>query len=331
MEDPDLIATLIPTDNDDHARNAFCHDDNEKRCLPPTRGIDECPAISSREATPACAQSIVNDHGTHEHKHRLRLTFNEKPKDPAKGYAFGTDKQKCDVLLGPRGVRGTSGVHFYITFDIIGGKRRLVLRDSSTHGTAVSYNGQAREEVRHHFTWILNLEKGEGEWKIEVHVRGLEFELASHETYKAEYDKNVKKFLNHSRTADPPLGVLSIDSYTTTVMPSQCLTPGQRPIYIHEEELGRGSFGRVDRVVNVSTGAIYAHKEFYEPKWRKDGESRKHQQEKWRNQIRREIRIMMEHPHVSMTTRVGGMDVDRCERNTSFRSWISRKNHGHSS
>ncbi|MDI1488801.1 MAG: hypothetical protein OHK93_008077 [Ramalina farinacea] len=323
MEGPDLIATLIPSDDDDLARNAFRHEDNQKRCLPPTRGIDEGPATSSREATPACAQSIVDDYGTHEHKHRLRLTFNkEPPKDPTKGYAFGTDKQKCDVLLGSRGARGTSRVHFHITFDLIGGKRRLVLTDCSTHGTAVIYNGQAREEVRHHFTWILNLAKGEGEWKIVVHVRRLKFkvELASHETYKAEYNENVEKFLNHSRTADPPLGVLSINSYLTTVIPSQSLTPGQRPIYIHEEELGRGSFGRVDRVVNVSTGAIYAHKEFYEPKWEKDAEHRKHQQEKWRNQIRREIRIMMEHPYVSITTQVRGIDNNRCERNILFRS-----------
>lgn len=102
MEDPNLIATLIPVD--DHAEYAFRHEHNEKRYLPPTRGFEEGPA-------------------KYEQKQRLRLTFDQKPKDPIGGYAFGTDQKKCDVLLAPRGVRGTTGVHFHITFDVIrGGK-----------------------------------------------------------------------------------------------------------------------------------------------------------------------------------------------------------------
>ena len=35
MEDPDLIAMLIPTDEDNLAKNAFRHVDNESRYLPP--------------------------------------------------------------------------------------------------------------------------------------------------------------------------------------------------------------------------------------------------------------------------------------------------------
>ncbi|KAI9778186.1 MAG: hypothetical protein M1816_004238 [Peltula sp. TS41687] len=281
-----------------HRENAFSLKHNKERCLPPTREIREGPAISSREPTPACEQSD-NDHCNYEHTHRLRLTIEGKSKDPTKGYAFGTNEQRCYVLLGPGGARGTSGIHFHITFDVIGGDKCFVLRDSSTNGTAVSYNRQASREVRHHFTWILNLKKKEGEWDIKVHVRGLWFkvELPSHETCKVQYEL--------SRTADPPLGVLSIDSYTTTAMPSQSLTPGQRPIYIHEVVLGSGSFGQVDRVIDVSTGAIYAHKEFYEPSWAKDGERRKCQREQWRNKIRREIRIMMEHPHPDLKTFCG--------------------------
>ena len=339
MEDPTLIAILIPADDRDYAENAFSLDDNRKRCLPPTpktKTEKDAPAISSREATPARAFPIDEedeDPNKQNKKHRIRLTFDKKPKDPMKGYAFGTNKQKCDVLLGPRGMRDISGVHFHITFDVIRGERRLVLRDSSTNGTAVSYNGQAEEEVRHHFPWILNLKKEEGKWEVKVHVRGLEFkvELASHEACRAEYEMNVTDFLKLSQTADPPLGGLSIESHMTEVAPSQSRTPGQCPVYIHEEPLGKGSFGQVDRVIDVSTGAIYAHKAFHEPLWAKRTERRRRQREKWLDQIRREIRIMMEHPHVSMTIRADGTDADRFGRNTSFRSWISRRNRGLSS
>ena len=108
-----------------------------------------------------------------------------------------------------------------------------------------------QQEVRHHFTWILDLKKEEGKWEVEVHIRGLRFkvELASHNTCKAKYNKNVEEFLKNSQMAIPPLDVLGIDSYTTTVQPSQSLTPRQYPIYICERKLGSGSFGRVDKVI----------------------------------------------------------------------------------
>ncbi len=301
-EDPDLIATLIPIDESYYAESAFSLDHNEKRCIPPTHSRDEGPAISSREPTPARSLQ-QDDNNDYSRKHCLRLTFKQQPKDPAKGFAFGTDQQKCDVLLGARGVRDTSGVHFHITFDVIGGEKCLVLRDSSTNGSAVSYDGQAEHEVRHRFTWILNLEKpksqngDEKEWKVQVHVRRLsfKFELASHRTCQAKYNRKVDESLKLSRTADPSLCGLSIESHITEVAPSQSRTPGQRPIYIRAGLLGKGSFGQVNRVIDVSTGAIYARKTFYQPP------STDKERRRWLDQIRREIRIMREHPHVSMT------------------------------
>ena len=315
MEDPNLIATLIPVDEWKLAENALRLKNNKHRYLPPTRGTPEGPTISSREPTPAQEQPN-DDHREYDSTHRLQLTFDKNPKDPTKGYSFGTDSQICDVLLGSRGAYGISGLHFCITFDVtFDGKKHLILRDSSTNGTAVSYSDQARDEVRHHFTWILDLEKEEGKWEIEIHVRGLRFkvELASHETCEAEYDKKVEGFLEDSRTALPPLNVLGIYSHTTTAQPSQPLTPRQLPIYIRERKLGSGSFGGVDKVIDVSTGVIYTRKEFYEPQWGKGKERRRQQKEDWLNRIRREVRIMRENPHVSMITLVDWMEFDRLE------------------
>ena len=313
MEDPNLIATLIPVDPEKWTENAFRLDDNKNRYLPPARGIAEGPTISSREATPADEQP-ADDHCKYDCTHRLQLTFGEKPKDASKGYSFGTDPQRCDVLLGSRGAHGISGLHFCITFDVTPDrKKRLILRDSSTNGTAVSYSRQAEKEVRHHFTWILDLEKEEGKWEIEVHARKLRFkiELASHTTRKAKYDEKIEEFLEESRNALPPLDVLGIESHTTTAQPSQPLTPRQLPIYICERKLGNGSFGGVDKVIDVSTGAIYACKKFYEPQWEKSEERRRQQKEDWLNRVCREIRIMKENTHVSITALLDWMEFDR--------------------
>ena len=207
------------------AENALRLKKNKDRYLPPTRGIEEGPTILSREPTPA---EPIDDYCKYNSTHRLQLTFDKKPKDPTKGYSFGTNSQVCDVLLGSRGAYGISGLHFCITFDVTSnGKKHLILRDSSTHGTAVSYSGQARDELRHHFTWILDLEKEEGKWEIEIHIRRLSFkvELPSHKTCEAEYDKEVEDILEDSRTALPPLDVLEIYSHTTTAQPSQPFIP----------------------------------------------------------------------------------------------------------
>ncbi|KAI9784910.1 MAG: hypothetical protein M1835_003473 [Candelina submexicana] len=300
MEDPNLIATLIAVVFDKRAEKVFCLEENEKRYLPPTREITEGPTISSREATPAQEQPDDED-CNYNFTHRLQLTFGEEPKDASKGYSFGTNPHRSDVLLGNRGAHGISALHFCITFDdtIENDKTHLILRDSSTNGTAVSYDGQAEKEVRHHFTWILDLEKEEGKWEIIIIAQKLRFkvELASHKTCEAEFNRKVKDFLDASRTTFPPLDVLGVDSHTTTTQPSQPLTPRQLPIYISERKLGSGSFGGVDKVINVSTGAIYARKELYEPQWGKDKERRRQQREDWLNRVHREVRIMKENPH----------------------------------
>jgi hypothetical protein len=65
--------------------------------------------------------------------------------------------------------------------------------------------------VRHHFTWILDLENKEGRFDIEVHVGGLAFkvELAGHGTCEDEYKANVNDFLDYRWTALRSIGLAS--------------------------------------------------------------------------------------------------------------------------
>ncbi|KAL8646622.1 MAG: hypothetical protein Q9210_006033 [Variospora velana] len=167
MEDPDLIATLIPADSKEFARSSFLLPSNDARYLKPTKEFVEGPTISSRQSTPgleapneACYE--------YETAHRIQLRFDGPPKDPASGFAFGTDPQRSDVLLNYRGVvPGVSGHHFNITFNEGG---HLILKGLSTRGTSVSYDGQAEDTVRHRFTWMLDLPKEEGKRDVKVHV-----------------------------------------------------------------------------------------------------------------------------------------------------------------
>src|SRR5438045_679816 len=85
MEDPNLIATLIPADKGKRAENAFRLQHNEKRYLPHTRGVAAGPTISSREATPGVDLSI-DDGCEYDSTHQIQLTFGQKPKDPTNEY-----------------------------------------------------------------------------------------------------------------------------------------------------------------------------------------------------------------------------------------------------
>jgi hypothetical protein len=326
MEDPDLIATLIPADNQRFAESAFLLQANEKRYLAPTRVFAQGPIISSREPSLDPDEQDEADEADensceYDTTHRIQLRFSNI--DEASGFAFGNAKG-CQVLLGHRGVyRGIGGHHFNITFNEQG---HPILKGLSTRGTAVSYDGQAKDEVRYRFFWRLDLDKDDGKengkerkengkerkengkedekWDVEVHVpdkTGLAFKvkLATHKTCKDEYDKKVNEFLAHRPTAQ--FDGLGLDNSLKSTAPgSETLTPKERPVYIEARNLGNGSFGAVDLVIDASTGLKQARKRFFEPTWERDLEKRERQREEWWETIRKEVRIMRSYPHVSM-------------------------------
>ncbi|KAI9670500.1 MAG: hypothetical protein M1817_004367 [Caeruleum heppii] len=274
MEDPNLIATLMPISSGQDTETAFRLPHNRARRLPRIETLAESSDIPYREGTPGPLQKDLN-HA--ELVHRIQLTFSKKPKDPTKGYTLGTNPQACDVLLGPRSTRGISELHLRFTFDQ---QRRLVLRDSSSHGTTVSYNGNGEDEVRRHFTWILDLTKEDGDWDIVVRVpnkHGLAFK-----------GKPTSRPWIMRRPIPPQ-------------PPSQSLSPKARPVYVSMQKLGSGTFGVVEKVIDVATTGVYARKQFYEPSpWHRNEKKRERQHRVWIESIRREVRIMSSNPHAGI-------------------------------
>ena len=308
-EDPNLIATLVS--EGDHAVEAFKQQVNEARSLPPSRTLfEEHHTLFSRASTPSSLESINKDADL-DLKHRLLLSFDPPPKDPSKGYAFGTDQDQCDVWLGSV-VTGISRVHFYVTFEEIGGKRRLVLKDCSRYGTAVRYGGQANDEKRSNFTWILDLDRNnEGEealvtagekkeeWEVQVNARSFSFilKLASHQTCNAEYEDRVTNFLSlTTQTNQPLMGGLNA-GINTVKQRSQSRPLGHGPIHLNMKRLGKGGYGVVDKIVDVSTSAVFARKTLLEPKYIKDVALRVQKLAELEQLFAREIRLLRENPH----------------------------------
>lgn len=300
MADPNLIATLIPTDDREFAKRSFQlpHNAARYRRRRPA-SMTGWPASLSQQATPLGSWAEADRHAF---THRLQLTFDQEPRDFASGYSFGSDAKRCDVLLGQEGTRGISGLHFCVTYNE---QMRLVLKASSTQGTAVSYSGQASAQPRRQFVWVLDLIKTDGKWEIKVHLpreRDLVFriELATRELCQLQFQQNVHHYIQKVRAALPFFDVLDINSNLTTVPPSEPHSPRSRPIYVADKYIGSGSFGTVALVYNVSTGHPYACKQFRKPAEKlRPGETREQQLVEWSENARREVRIMREYPHVS--------------------------------
>ncbi|MCJ1263721.1 hypothetical protein MMC22_003591 [Lobaria immixta] len=302
MSDPNIFAVLIPFDGKNRARDAFRLQANAGWYRKAAEGIAEEPTIDSREPTPALQPDLEGNYNSADH---ILLTFDEKPKDPQRGWQFGTDPRSCDVLLGHRGTKGISSRHFCIT---IAENFWVKLHEDSTFGTAVGYNDEAKDKTRRKNTWLLSFEpRSQRQWgDIKIYVpnmKGLAFsiEFPNHQAGPPEYLANLLAFFAESRKALPPVTTLGLNSIPPTATPSKPQTPHHFPIHLNDELLGRGGFGEVRRVINTQNGQFYAAKRFFPPpQSQKSNKKRKLDEDHWLEQIRNEIAIMEENPHVSI-------------------------------
>ncbi|KAK2749417.1 hypothetical protein FQN57_006351 [Myotisia sp. PD_48] len=273
--DPNLILTL----QTDHRsiKKAWEHPHTaEKFTIASTR---EQP-LNDTEST-----SDDDSQSTCPSESRLQLTFDRPPRNITRGFSFGTSKKRCDILIETETDQKISGLQFYITMDEWG---RLVLIDRSKYGTAVGYEGWGGNLFRTNFKWILAPDK-----ETTIHLRNgaiLQVEFATHENCQAEYNAKVMSYLNDSSDPTMALGALDIP----TADPSLPFSPNQGPIYYPIKTLGRGGFGIVQLVRDVSTGVQYASKE---PLLLNEGaDTRKFLS----NEMKKEVDVMkqLSHPHI---------------------------------
>lgn len=282
-ENPNVI--LILTSPQMQFQDACELPHNSERYIPP---IDlDSSESGSRRTTPDIDPISIWG--------RIQLTFDKPPKDILRGFAFGTDKARCDILLAEEsGQGGISDVHFYITFDNEG---RIILKDVSENGTTVSFGDWGKDEKRSHFTWILEFSK-----TYKNNVRAIvqlperfyfEFKLGKYSSCEAAYQENVESYMKRRADTIMDLG----DSDVERDIPIQSLAATQEPAYLTGGWLGSGGYGRVVLVRDVSTGLQYAAKELYEV-CMNDPEEEKVEQAVRIASFKKEITIMKTTSHV---------------------------------
>ncbi|KAK2746812.1 hypothetical protein FQN57_002854 [Myotisia sp. PD_48] len=316
-EDDSFVATLIAIDQ---SIDAFGLDHNRDRYIPPVRdrfypspdlNADTPPGSSDEDTddeggTDQQESNTEDDFHAYDHMHRIRLDFNKPPKNEERGFVFGTDPTQCDIILArPGQIRGISRAHFSIKF----GKDKIVLEDFSKWGTTVSYDNQAKNEVRRNFKWILDLRKRGGNfWNVEIHVpnRGGTFfkfkpgihSSAAREKKHTEGEGRVSDAQGGLSLTEPP--TFDANGNSSQLGDAQVVDlfdPKQNPIYLSEKVIGAGSYGIVDVVRDVSTGALFARKLFFKPSGNCDMLERERKHAKWKKKVNQEVRILREHPH----------------------------------
>ncbi|MCJ1386248.1 hypothetical protein MMC17_009374 [Xylographa soralifera] len=309
MSHYNVFAVLTPYDEQSNALTAFDLPHNVKRFRKKVGSVAKVPTIDSREPTPG-----LTDRSTSENESvgGIVLTFDEEVKDPNNRWQFGTRPSTSDVLLGYRGTEGISAKHCNLTID--DDEHCIWLPHyNSTHGTAVGYDDQKKDEVRRKETWILSYRPGpdaEGLGKITIHVGELiyKIEFPNHRAAHSQYIKNLQAFIKKRKNAAPPFEVLGLDIDPPTQKPSQAHTPSAYPIYLDKEVIGKGAFGEVGRVIKLRDGKYFAAKYFIPAKSkghkksdrkRKQDESNKIDEtyKAWLEQIRKEFTIMQNNPH----------------------------------
>ncbi|EGX88256.1 protein kinase [Cordyceps militaris CM01] len=277
----DTIAYLYPH-NDENAFSAIMADPRhmparlERPCTQYSRG--------EREST----EPPENHEGASalDYLPYLEITFSDIPRTD-RGLIFGSNPN-CDVSLNRKGI---SNVHFSLTFDEF---NRPIVKDLiSLVGTQVTYNGDG-EGARRDFQWIVAGHIIPQRMKsIVITVPGvisLQIVVPFHDITSPAYIDKVNRFKQGIATAEDLLDGLGLSNLPTRPCTGSH-TPGTGAIHLRKK-IGKGSFGVVTHLWNVSTGDECVVK----APTLKAIQKREVNEEAWR----REARIMgqISHPHI---------------------------------
>ncbi|KAE9968652.1 hypothetical protein EG328_007338 [Venturia inaequalis] len=292
-----IIARLYAYDENQshgtkHATKVIENAEGTHRFVPAPNTRSPTPQLSgrfSRETTAEPEEDTSKKMNDLDKLHSIQLTFDDPILKNGEGIMFGWNPDTCDIVM-PK-IRGISREHCYLTFN---DRRQLMVRDRSTNGTTVTYNGQGRT-CKKNFTWIIGGDDFLESFKViilELHER-VKFQIVvppfdpdsyAHMDHVAGFKAQMEELrvfpigqlglldraptLPYSEMASkvistsvsPPLSSDRCRRKTLAAMDEQA---EDKAIRLTRGELGRSSYGYVKHVWDVSTGIECASKIFF--------------------------------------------------------------------
>ncbi|KAK2609319.1 hypothetical protein QQS21_002100 [Conoideocrella luteorostrata] len=180
----------------------------------------------------------------------LRFTTDHFPRDYSMGFVFGTDPERCDVLLSPPGTKGFSRRQFAVTFNPQ--TRVVLLRNLATHGTPVRF-ADSNEVTGFKSQRVLSSQS-----QTSIFLPRVKIELLSliGDGFESEY----VQYFNKLASATPNLRQMQLQSSAETTSTSISIAPRR---YTLGPKIGQGSYGVVHRATCQQTGEMVAIKCFH--------------------------------------------------------------------
>jgi hypothetical protein len=247
------------------AAGVFAHRFNASRYIPSTwEGVKE-PHEAGQDPPTEPHMDINEEDVEEDEEAALRFTFDNMPKDIKLGFGVGCDPKLSDVFC------GYQEKHYFVaaltslfTFDERG--RLFYQHVTNQCSSTVQYNHQP-VNPRRQFKWYL---MEECDRLLITIAKKFQFlvKLPHHGDNRAEYQRNIASFLQERRDASRSFEKSTLSAPSTSASSMQTLSSGRdEPYYFRcpGRELGRGAYGRVFVVKDVSSGKKLAAKTFQKP------------------------------------------------------------------
>ena len=250
-QDANLAFTLVA--RNEAAKQMWADPYNSPRYVPASFTRKRIEDQSFGQTTSAQPYSENDDdqprlEGKKDTEPMLQFLFNNRPKNPAKGFVLGSSDEVCDALLGDPGM-SISEQMLIFTFNE---RHELIMKATSETPTWVKYNGQ-KGANRGRFTWTFP----HGQKAIRVRVaNAFEFDivLPKYGTKKDQFHLNCESFLSSAASGD-----LLPDGFEVN---STAFTRQEKSFYLRGRKLGSGSYGDVFKVLQMPDGKVFAAKTF---------------------------------------------------------------------
>ncbi|KAF4955445.1 hypothetical protein FGADI_4555 [Fusarium gaditjirri] len=177
----------------------------------------------------------------------LRFTTAHKPKSPSIGFIFGTDREKCDVLLATTRNTGISGKQFAITFHTTTGA--VIIRNLSKRRTKIKEQGDKPTQLRTQKVLF-------GTNVTSIYLPGLELSI-SKPWQDGDYSTVYSDYLARLALVEPDINALRLQSSAATGSSAASVLD----MYTRTTtRLGQGSSGVVYQGMHRQSGELVAIK-----------------------------------------------------------------------
>ena len=179
---------------------------------------------------------------------------------------FGRDPGACDVYCGECDSDNEYDIGRKTFSFTISKQGHVILRHSNNQNLTEVQYGSQKAGKRREFTWIMfpDCEK-----IVVTTAKRLKFEVivAKPDAQTKVYNQLRAQFLKDAEKSTQSIPSLSADSGPMTADNSLVSSTKMLPFFYRPEgkELGRGTFGKVEIVVDASTGVEYAGSYFHSP------------------------------------------------------------------